>query len=928
MNFHRGDSLHDHISGVPVLILPEKASRHSEEFKKIARLGDELHRAKRGEKKRRLRVEILRARLDLSERIIKDELKALDTNESGLDTLFHDETSSSSDKRRRIRHEKERLAEALTKIEKDRSELEKLASRQYDNQFYIKLRKLEGADFDSPINFVWNVDFPQIFATRATGKRGGFDIIVGNPPFVTARNPHKRELWRERWPRVCRRTYQLLCPFFDLGFGLLSPGGELGFIVSNAFAKRDFGAPLVETFFPTVELQKVVDCSGLLFPGHGTPTCIVFGANSPPRPTSSIRVAAILPGGGDLRTPPEESPLWATLSSCHDDPGFTNSRVVVADRTRTEMAKWPWRMDATSGPTLAIIERFDEPLSRFAKAFGSMFDTHKDDVFFVSGDTARRNQIQPKHVAPVVIGDLIRNWHLLGFSYVLRPYDEGWKLAVEDKTSGLFRYLRAFKPELGGRATFGGKTYDQAREPWFRYHQMSLDKITAPMSIAYPEISTHFHCKTNPCGTLFTQTAPIILLKASTPDSFSLATALLNSSVALFWLKQVCFNKGAGEDEERDRFEFAAGKIADLPVPNAISKGFDGISDHPATQLRTLSSACSRQAECLPKLALRKVFEKLAEAYQDWNQSLPGYQAPDSICREPFESLEELQRTFQTVQAAREEIRKYMIALQEEMDWLAYVAYGLLPRQHAATQAEQEPRPLEREHRPFTLWGRAQGQYQDALKLIPASWPDNRKRLWAARLEAIRDNEHIRRIEQPVYKRRWDEQWKVGNQWRCGPIAYAAEFTEAFEWWLREKAEWWLENKRSGGPVDVVVWTDALWTDSRIQAAWAVAAEEYAFLETEKAREKAQENDEPAPVPVNPTKDANGFGRKFKTIIDDETVPAGFPFAVPYKDLEKRLKRKVPGKLQSIRGKINVPRERFHRHEDGTYSWAGLQFRS
>lgn len=29
----------------------------------------------------------------------------------------------------------------------------------------------------------------------------------------------------------------------------------------------------------------------------------------------------------------------------------------------------------------------------------------------------------------------------------------------------------------------------------------------------------------------------------------------------------------------------------------------------------------------------------------------------------------------------------------------------------------------------------------------------------------IRDNEHIRRIEQPVYKRRWDEQWKVSNRW-------------------------------------------------------------------------------------------------------------------------------------------------------------------
>jgi hypothetical protein len=926
MNFHRGDSLHDHISGIPVVILPEKASRYADGFQRIAKLGDELHHAKRAEKKRRLRVEILRARLDLSQRIINDELKTLDTNESTLDTLFHDETESTADKRKRITHEKERLSEALEKIAKDGSDLEKLASRPFDSQFYVKLRKLEGADFDSPFNFAWYIDFPQIFASRTNGARGGFDIIVGNPPFVTARNPHKREMWRERWPRVCRRTYQLLCPFFELGFGLLSSSGQLGFIASNAFAKREFGAPLVQIFFPTVELQKIVDCSGLLFPGHGTPTCIVFGANHFPRPTSSIRVAAILPGGGDLRTPPEESPLWATLSNHHDHPGFSDARVVVADRSRSEMAIWPWRMDANSGPTLTVIERSDEPLSRFAKAFGSMFDTHKDDVFFISGDIARRSTIQADGLAPVVIGDQIRNWGLLGYSYVLKPYDEDWKLAAENKTSGLFKYLRAFRSELGSRATFGGKSYDKAGEPWFRYHQMSVEKITAPVSLVYPEISTHFHAKPHSRGTLFTQTAPVILLNASSQDSYLLVAGFLNSSAALFWLKQVCFNKGAGEDEERDRFEFAAGKIAQLPVPRAIADRLKGNPNAIATQLCTMSRACSQHGERLLQLALHKLFEKPGEGYQGWNKGLPGYQPPDSECGKPFESSPNLQAGFERVQVARNYLRATMIAAQEEIDWLIYAAYGVLPEDSPAVHAEPSPQPLEREHRPFVLWAKAEGNYGEATKLIPTSWPEYRTKLWEARLSAIRDNEHIRRIEQPVYKRRWDEQWKVGNQWRCGLIAYAAEFVEAFEWWLREKAEWWLENKKDGGPVEIEVWADALWRDSRVQAAWPVAAEQYAFLEAEKAREKAEENGEPVPAPAKPATDTAGFRREFKYIIEAETVPAGFPFAVPYDDLEKKLRKKVPAKLRSIRGKLNVPRERFHRHDDGTYSWAGLQF--
>ena len=55
--------------------------------------------------------------------------------------------------------------------------------------------------------------------------------------------------------------------------------------MSNAFAKREFGKPFVEQFFPTVNLQKIVDCSGLMFPGHGTPTCIIFGQ----RPLSAAK---------------------------------------------------------------------------------------------------------------------------------------------------------------------------------------------------------------------------------------------------------------------------------------------------------------------------------------------------------------------------------------------------------------------------------------------------------------------------------------------------------------------------------------------------------------------------------------------------------------------------------------------------------------
>jgi flagellar biosynthesis GTPase FlhF len=168
MNFRRDDSLHDHISGVPVVILPERASRHTAEFAAISRLGKELHKAKKADRKKNLRLDILEKRLHLSRNIVSEELQEMRTRDSSLDSLFGMEESNAK-KRERNQREMENLERALAKVEADQKELEKLRRRDADSQFYPKLRKLEGADFDSPFNFAWRVDFQACSQMSAAG---------------------------------------------------------------------------------------------------------------------------------------------------------------------------------------------------------------------------------------------------------------------------------------------------------------------------------------------------------------------------------------------------------------------------------------------------------------------------------------------------------------------------------------------------------------------------------------------------------------------------------------------------------------------------------------------------------------------------------------------------------------------------------------
>jgi hypothetical protein len=904
MNFRRGDSLHDHVCGVPVVIVPDRTVRHFEEFKAISKLGEELHQAKKAEKKKRLRVAILEQRLKLSGKLVQEEIDRVVTDDSALDGLFGIEGSKTK-KRERNQRELANLKDARASVEKDSLELGKLMRRPADGQFYAKLRKLEGADFNSPFNFAWYIDFPNVFGK----ENGGFDIVVGNPPFVTARNPQKRELWRQRWPRVCHMKYQLVCPFFELSTTLLKEQGELGFIVANAFMKREFGIPLVESFFFSVETQKIIDCSGLMFPGHGTPTCIVLLAKR--KRGQNVRVVATLSGGGDLRTPPEESTLWSSISANHDLPGFSDSRIRVSDLAAEQVFHWPVNLDVDSIRTKAIIEKTSDKVLRelLATDVGFMFIVGRNEIFMLPPDCARRVGIEAALLKKLNVGDEVRDYTLRGQNAIIFPYDhESIKLLDLSPDTATGSYFHQFLDQLLNRPTFGGTFASEGRKP-YAYHQIPVERAKNPKSIVLAQIATHAHFVFDAEGHAFNEKAPVLKLNpGASDDTFYRLTTLLNSSTALFWLKQVCFSKREAELAENDTYyEFAGGKVEQVPIPRSFDhRQFESTS-------AALGNAIAKYAKQTSSMSLYRFFS-LASPYN----------AEEEIGQ--FASQATLKELLQRLQASSVESSQQMVALQEEMDWLLYAAYGLLPENHPAVQVTVHPERLVSDKRPFRLWDGSRAEYPKAVELIPTEWPEERRQLWRVRLMAIRDNEHIRRIEQAVYKRRWDEQWKIGNRWSAGAIAFAAECVYGFEFWLKEKAEWWLEHKKNGGPADLDEWTAALWADERVQAAWPVAAKNYSLLEFDKVRANAEEQGDPDPERPKPKADRASFARLFREIVDEETVPEGFEFGTEYSELEKKLGKKIPPKLVKVRGKLNVPRERFHTVGKNQYKWAGLQF--
>ncbi|HEU4943907.1 MAG TPA: N-6 DNA methylase, partial [Solirubrobacterales bacterium] len=163
--------------------------------------------------------------------------------------------------------------------------------------------------------------FGAVFADR-----GGFDAVVGNPPYTRSQvlRRHRREesdCYEEKYA-TAGGSWDIATVFIERGLELLRPargndkGGRLGYIVTRTFAETDAAEPLREMLGVERHLDEVVDFgAGLVFDRVSAYTVLLSATKKPNRTWTLIRVPAP-PTQESLRAAEEEgSPLSATLRS-------------------------------------------------------------------------------------------------------------------------------------------------------------------------------------------------------------------------------------------------------------------------------------------------------------------------------------------------------------------------------------------------------------------------------------------------------------------------------------------------------------------------------------------------------------------------------------------------------------------------------------
>ena len=105
---------------------------------------------------------------------------------------------------------------------------------------------------------LWHLDFARVFRDN-----GGFDIVIGNPPYVdseemTKNLPLEREMYAKKF-KCAKGNWDLYIPFWENGFNLLNENGNISLITPNKWLAIKYGAALRE--FITPYLYNINDYS-------------------------------------------------------------------------------------------------------------------------------------------------------------------------------------------------------------------------------------------------------------------------------------------------------------------------------------------------------------------------------------------------------------------------------------------------------------------------------------------------------------------------------------------------------------------------------------------------------------------------------------------------------------------------------------------
>ncbi|MEI0610136.1 Eco57I restriction-modification methylase domain-containing protein [Brachyspira pilosicoli] len=140
------------------------------------------------------------------------------------------------------------------------------------NDFYESHLDLDDATLYKINCFDWNSKFRDIM------KTGGFDVVIGNPPYVQIQGMEK-EL-KEGYKEANYKNYEpygdIYQLFFEKSLNILNNNGIIGLISSNKWMQASYGAVTRDYFYNNAYINQIVDLGSGRFKGATVDTSIII----------------------------------------------------------------------------------------------------------------------------------------------------------------------------------------------------------------------------------------------------------------------------------------------------------------------------------------------------------------------------------------------------------------------------------------------------------------------------------------------------------------------------------------------------------------------------------------------------------------------------------------------------------------------------
>ncbi|HHP0331692.1 TPA: class I SAM-dependent DNA methyltransferase [Campylobacter jejuni] len=136
---------------------------------------------------------------------------------------------------------------------------EKEATKEFAN---LKKEYNNIFNLESNHPFEWRFEFPEILDDDGNFK--GFDLIIGNPPYIRQEELKELKPHLAKNYKVYKGTSDIYTYFYELGFNVLKDrGGVLSYITSNKYTRAGYGEALREFLLKNVKFLEYTDLNGI-----------------------------------------------------------------------------------------------------------------------------------------------------------------------------------------------------------------------------------------------------------------------------------------------------------------------------------------------------------------------------------------------------------------------------------------------------------------------------------------------------------------------------------------------------------------------------------------------------------------------------------------------------------------------------------------